>query len=710
MAFELEALVGHLYIQGGRVIKTTPPGALSEVAPKKAARGREQDTFFVLVLPSGTNAPISFYEQMAMMSAERYFATSGSVTSALRDVFNSLNNNLFEHNASGRKHYEASMACAVLRNNELYLAKVGACALVLRNGAENASMPDNIADEESLFQPPLGVTPIPEVAMKRFNVSNGTRLLLVDANIAEVRSDKLINAMISSNIEHSLDELKMLITNQTQAMLIEFVPPDVPAPVTVVVGESSKTISTELNAQKTTTAEIPNPMLTTANAVPNLTPAVAPMPKKPNVLVRFLGRVAGILGAFLASIGRILGRFLGRSADSPSVKYGAGVTAAAIFLLPLLVVVIVVVSWASGIGETRFETCVAEANSAADVARRQDTNNPGGVLAAWEATFLKVNECENLRSGDFALLSLRREGQDVVDRIRNIERRPLNPIAVLPNAQIKSLILQGLDMYALDTRNNLVYRWQISTEGGTAATQPLPITSLRQGATVDGLTMGEILDIAYDGENIVALGRNGVLFECPPRFINECDGQLLQGSDGWRNPVALSIWRGNLYILDTGNNQLLRYQPSGGTFGGVPTEYFTGTLRPDLQSAVDFSISTAGNTAGAVYVLYGNGVMTKHFSGEPDPFAFAGFPDGQELQFTTVNAMFLNDSPIDTAFYIISPASRSIYETSIAGAFIASYRAEDEQVLENMTDIVTDPSQQIMYVSAGSAVYAMSQR
>jgi hypothetical protein len=57
MAVELEALVGHIFIAGGRTIKTNPPGALCEVAPKKAARGREQDTFFVLVLPSGANAP-----------------------------------------------------------------------------------------------------------------------------------------------------------------------------------------------------------------------------------------------------------------------------------------------------------------------------------------------------------------------------------------------------------------------------------------------------------------------------------------------------------------------------------------------------------------------------------------------------------------------------------------------------------------------------
>ncbi|MBC7870407.1 MAG: hypothetical protein H7Y09_06170, partial [Chitinophagaceae bacterium] len=52
MAFEYEALVCHLYVVGGRSISAAPPGALVEVAPRKAARGREADTFFTLVLPS----------------------------------------------------------------------------------------------------------------------------------------------------------------------------------------------------------------------------------------------------------------------------------------------------------------------------------------------------------------------------------------------------------------------------------------------------------------------------------------------------------------------------------------------------------------------------------------------------------------------------------------------------------------------------------
>lgn len=703
MAVELEALVGHIFIAGGRTIKTNPPGALCEIAPKKAARGREQDTFFALVLPSGANAPVSFYEQMAVMAAERYFSTTGSVTSALRDVFNTLNANLYEHNASGRKYYEANIVVAVLRGDELFTARTGAAALVLKNGLTLTTLPESLSDEEALFQPPLGVRPIPEVEMKRFQVAPGTRLLLVDAAIAEQRPENVKTALSAPDIQEAIEEYRLLVTGQTQAMMIEFVKAEEPVPIPVIAGESSKTIAAEMMTQRSTA-----PAPAAASAVP----AAPTPPRRPSAPARIVGGLARALGTMLTRIANLFGRLLGRSAESRAVRYSTGVATLALFALPIVVVVLVVASWTVGIGETRFEACVREAIDAANVARTIDSSVPQGVLAAWEATFLKLDDCDRLRPGDLLLQTIRREGRGVVDILRNIERRVPIQLFELPNANITRLLLQGLTMYALDQQNGLVYRWQLTQDGLGIASNPAPLIAMRRGASVQGLLMGDILDIAYDAtlDVVVAVGRNGVLFRCPPRFINECEAQQLLGVEKWGTPANIHIWRGNLYLLDTGGNQLWRYQPSGGTYGGVPSEYFTGTVRPDLRLAVDFTISTAGAAAGSVYVLYSNGLMTKHFQGRPDPFAFAGFPDGAEISNVLTNGLFLNDSPVDTAFYVLSAPTGTIYETSLAGSFIALYRTDPEDALFRMSDIVTNPQQQIMYVASGTRVFAIRQR
>ena len=145
MAFELEALVGHLYIVGGRVINVNPPGALVEVAPPAAAQGREGDTFFVLIVPSGSIAPTTFYEQLAQLAAERYFNMGGSVTIALRTMFQQINRDLYQHNLehaeAGRQRFETSMIAAVLHEDDVYVGRVGPVVSVLQTAGLTLTFP-----------------------------------------------------------------------------------------------------------------------------------------------------------------------------------------------------------------------------------------------------------------------------------------------------------------------------------------------------------------------------------------------------------------------------------------------------------------------------------------------------------------------------------------------------------------------------------------
>ncbi|MCS6836765.1 MAG: serine/threonine-protein phosphatase [Anaerolineae bacterium] len=706
MPFELEALIGHIYLANGKPIKTTPPGALCEVAPRKAARGREADTFFALVVPSGPHAPVTFYEQMALMAAERYFSTSGSVTSALRDVLNTLNNNLFEHNASGRRPYEASLICAVLRDQDLYLARVGACAALLRHNASTQCLPDDIHDDEALFLPPLGVRPIPEVQMRRLSVDAGSRLILADSAIAEAPKDKLEQLFAAPTLGEVIDDLRLLLVGSAQALVAEFVLPEAPVPMPVVEGESSKAISAELAAKDRSTTQPTAPVTATAAASP---PARKPRRNPISALRRaILSGLAGIVGGLFNAIGGLMGKLFARPVDQPRVRYSAAFLTTVVFLLPLLVVGGVIVSWAVGIGETRFEECVRQALSAAQLARSIDSANPQGVLQTWEATLLKVDECDALRPGDLTLASLRREGLEVSDRLNNIQRRQALLLTSLPGATISRLVLQGLDLYAFDSANRLAYRLTLGSDGLSLASNQ-PLVNMRRGATVDGLTVGEVIGIAYDDQfnSIVALDTSGVLVRCPPRFIMECDAQRVLGAETWRTPISLSIWQGNLYVLDIGANQLWRYQPAGGSYSSGPQEYFNRDIRPNLASAVDFAISTAGNTRGSVYILYREGIISRHFGGEQQPFSFAGFPDALALNLATVDSFYLNDSPIDTAFYITSRKTRTLYETSIAGSFIASYRITDESLFELLSDITADPARGILYVASGNSIFSV---
>lgn len=692
MAYELEALVGHLYILGGRTININPPGALVEVAPRSAARGREGDTIFVLVLPSGDIAPTSFYEQMAKLATERYFNVSGSVTAALRTMFQIINRNLYEHNQSGKQQYEANIIVAVLHDEDLYIARVGSALSMLQTNGLTLTFPEDLTNDETLFNVPLGVQPVPDVKMARYAVNSGTRLLLADVNIAEIPGDRLTHTLAASDIEQVLDALRTTINVQAQLMVVELVPPEDEGNVLAAPGESTTEINAKLGEARVQVAqEMERQRRGRGRGIEES-------------VKRRTGKAASSTARSLNIVSKLFQRFLPPPDPETDKRFSSGTITLAVLVIPIVIVAIVVVTWASDIGETDFEQCLGELLQTVDLARSIDSSDRTGIMAAWNASLLLVEECEDLRPGDSTVREMRGAAQDVMDTLNNIKRRDATPLASFENASITRMRLLGLDLYALDAANDLVYRAKINAEG-TAVVSQEPIPNMRRGATIDGLTVGSIVDIAFDdltGE-VAIIDTNGVLVRCSPRFIMDCNAQRVLAVEQWVNPISLTIWSGRLYLLDSEGGQIWRYDPSGGTYASAPREYFAGDSRPNLRNVTDFTISLGG----VVYIMYDDGVMKTYVGGDENPFAFSGFNEGRELSVVTTQGFYLNDSPIDPAFFIISRPARTVFETTLAGTFIDSYQVFEQDKLALMSAIAAYPTQNILYIASGNTIFTI---
>lgn len=633
MAFELEALVGHMYVAGGRTIKTTPPGALCEVAPKRAARGREIDTLFVLVVPSGTLAPNTFYEQMALMAAERYFSNTGSVTSALRDVYNTLNNNLFEHNTSGHKHYEANMLMAVMRGTDLYVARAGAATLVLRHSGENQTVPTPLTDDDKLFKPPLGVQPIPEVEMSRFTLDSGTRLVIADASIAEITEEKLTQALVASNIEEVLDDFKTLVTLQIQMMVVEFVPPEQAVMVPAATGQSSAVIAAEIAAARAKTGTI-----TPDDEQTEDTPAARPPRQTPQDRLKERAKGATVsvsrgLGHSFTRIGNLSRKLFGGEVSPQRRRRNITIMAIAVFAIPTILVLTVMVTWATNIGETVYEDCVGRATDAANTARALPPESRTSLITAWNATLLIINECQEYRPEfvDYSLDTIQSEAQLAVDSLGGITRREAQVVWASrdSDANIREIVLQGVDtLYAFDNTNSIVYRMQLDESGTALISDAQPVTFMSIGARVDGNTVARLIGIAVDEQRnrIVALDERGLLISCRALSSDQCSSQQLQGFERIGTPIRFEFWRDKFYVLDIGGQQIWRFAPINNTdnYSNVPTEYYASGQRPsNLDQAVDLAIgSTTSAIDGHVYTLFDDGTMAHYYSGNNEGFFF----------------------------------------------------------------------------------------
>jgi hypothetical protein len=153
-----------LFIVGGRSISAASPGALATPAPRRAARGRDTDTLFVLLsLGAEQRQPASFFEQLTGPLSQKYFSTPGSVTAALREAVAAINDTLMAQNAPLPEPIRVGMVCAILRDQELILALTGPSRCFLIRG----DMVERLPGDEELAEPIrlLGIESEPELRL-----------------------------------------------------------------------------------------------------------------------------------------------------------------------------------------------------------------------------------------------------------------------------------------------------------------------------------------------------------------------------------------------------------------------------------------------------------------------------------------------------------------------------------------------------------------
>lgn len=701
MPFDFEALVGHLYVVGGRAVSVAPPGALVEVAPKKAARGREADTFFTLVLPSGDAlAPTAFYEQMSRLAAERYFDSTGSVTAGLREVFTTLNENLVDHNQSNpQRTYEANIVCAVLRSDDLIIGRVGSAVVLLRHEDEIETLPPNLENDEALYVPPLGVQPIPEMAMTRHRVTNGTRMVMGDANMADFSRDQIERVLSDHDIGMMLVGFKELARLQLTMVAVEYVPPEVSAPMPVPEGESTAAIAEEQRAKAAQSSA--------KNGGGRSRRGLGKAGKRITAgTQRSMGVVAQSVSQGMDVTAKTLDHYLDAPDDGKKRWYTSPLAAAVAVLIPVAIVAVVLIIWLGSTGETEFEICINNANDLAELAREVESSNPSGRLTMWNSVMEAASNCAELRPEDQSSANLIREGQEVVDIIFDITRREAIPIEALPEAMFTEIILAGRNIYVLDSARARVYQMSLSEDGLSITRGLSPILAMSAGTTVDNFPIGNIIDIGFSSEEIFALDENGVLIVCRRNQTQNCEAEQLRGVELWQTPIEMTVWGtdARIYILDPGANQIWRYVNQAGSYSGIADQYFEGQNRAQISQAVDLSIDDGGN----VYVLRSEGLVVQYTRGVLQDFRYGGFSEAQMPN--AAQSMFLDEDPLGQAIYLTNRDNRTIYELTLGGSRRAEYRIFNEDRFSTLNGVVSNPGNGLLYAISGNTIFALQIR
>ncbi len=720
MIDELEALVGYVFIVGGRAVSATPPGALVELPPRKVQRSREQDTFFALISPAGPHqGQAAFYEQLAQLAAELYFRSGGSVTSALREAIGAVNNQMLEYNQDVAQPFEISVICLVLRGHEVYSARAGSSLCLLRQGDSFLAYPEDPQDTS----PKLSGSALPDIRLSRYEVLPGHVMALADSGLARADRDQLREALSQADIPAIIESLKKLSGKDTQAMVIEFVSTDTPNPVSTPV---PRTTSARAPAAAPVAVEPPpvepalEPPLEGETAdVSETLPADAsvavetgPEPKKkPSEPVS--RRAVGGLGNLLAKVARSIGYAIDRILPEPSEDGGpripAMLAAALAILVPVIVVFIVVALRLSQVDLTQFEQQVSEVEAAAKQAESVSLDDRTHARAVWQAVLQRVDLVEGStgRSNDPTLMRVRAQAQRILDTFDKVTRRTPVPLRNFgAGARLASPVVRGgADVYTLDLNENAIYRDTLNPNAAALLTrnaQPV----VQRGQAVGAYSVRQLADMIWLPEGgvqrqnvLAALDTQGILITYSPTFA-PATSQRLAGVDLWNKPVAISTWRGNLYVLDPGSNQIWRYRPVGFSYPNPPENYFASEEQPDLSKAVDFGIDVTGN----IYIFFSDGQLKKYTSGTEQRFGLNGLPDNKPLQ--SGSAIYVDTDSTLPAIYLLDPVDQSVYQVTLSGVFKYRFRADDTNTFRDLNGIYADGAN--IYVAAGPMLYYFS--
>jgi hypothetical protein len=371
--------------------------------------------------------------------------------------------------------------------------------------------------------------------------------------------------------------------------------------------------------------------------------------------------------------------------------------------IPLLVAVTVGVSYLQKgrVLESEYTELLTTAQTKFEQSQAVDQSAAMGLLA--EVRTL-LAQAEQIKPDQPEIAELRQSIADHADKLGNVQRLYLlSPLRQYTDSgtNLSQIVIQGVDVYVLDTGNDTLYHHQMDDLGEALLADNETFMLATRGQAVDDITVGDIQGMTWmpvggsrQTSDMVILNSSGLLEYHPNWGVA---GSTLASHDTLVSPVAVSSFFGNLYVLDPAGNQLLRYLPTSDGYNALPESYFPADQTVDLTGAVDLAID------GAIYLLYQDGRITKYLSGQPTDFNITG-----------LDQPFNNPTSIHTApneemqfIYVADTGNQRIVQLNKDGSFVRQFKPRQGEAVgfTNLQDIYVDEIGGRLYALDNNTLY-----
>ncbi len=262
------------------------------------------------------------------------------------------------------------------------------------------------------------------------------------------------------------------------------------------------------------------------------------------------------------------------------------------------------------------------------------------------------------------------------------------------NRNWRRVLASGDALFVFDSNRSEVYRFTRSALGDTVMPVETPV--IRKGDQVDGVIIGDLLDIAWveaGGANrrskLLAVDRTGGLIGYDVTWGQE--RLALASRNKWAQPQLAAGYASNLYVADVGAGQVWRHRPTETGYGEAEP-YFTNTT-------VNLSGLQAMAIDGNIWLLFADGRLLKFFGGAQQPYIWRGMPD--PLSAPADIAVPLQADRI----YVADAGNGRIIEATKDGQFLRQFRMRQGDVLRNLRSLFLDEAASMFYILTDNQLY-----
>jgi hypothetical protein len=755
-ATDLDVIVGELTLLGGR--RHSEAAHMTLLAPPRRAHGDRRSETLLLFLDLGGGGAGGLARAMLEQFNRTYWRCSGPVTTAVRQAISAANAHLREENRLmpiGQRR-RAGLVCAVLRDDQVYLSRVGPAKAYIAQRGQVTQFP--VEFQERL---PLGVSSGLDIQFSHISLHPGDRLLLTGVSwTAGLPDGALVDALSAdrAGAEQVMLGLERRAGVHPFSALVVECPPFAGPPALPPSGDhssiatsrpqvSSPSAREEPSARPATwerqarsvsepVAEEPSRSMHASSQVPARV-AYPKEPFKPMESTRrllselFLDRVRlDQIREGLRGVGAVLGdgaralliRVLPEPEVAPTLhRRRAGrdtlenvpLMASIAIGIPLLVAFVVVTFYLQRGDSQQREALVDRAYQAVETARLAGSAD---ARTQWQQALQAAEDALSIAPEDQEILALRDQARDKLDELDDAVRPELVELWDYGAGQGRKVAVSRMQIYMLDAVQGQVTqhtlgqsRQSVSGDQSNGRPSEAPLTRVAyQGQRVGEKEIGKLRDIVW-------LSASGAWTADALLILIEGD-ELLQHSLAWGlswvsfeiqeaadDVRVLRPYDGKLYALEPAASQVWRLYYTGNGFGEAEG-YFMAPA-PDLSTAVDMTVD------GALYVLLADGQIYKFFGGERQSYELSGLPQPLARPIALVS----EGDATSGALYVADAGAQSIVALTKSGEFIYQIKAPvlpggsvDGSTLAGLEALALDQESRTLYILASGRLYSLA--